>query len=256
MSEYSIADNFNQYFKIRFADTKALRQEAFKIRYGVYSEELGWEPSNEKKMESDECDDYAFHCILEHKRTGVFAGCIRLVIPPVNDPQRKLPFEEHCLDSAIPNTVDTQTLPRGGFGEISRLAVLADFRRREKEKNTPFVLNKANPETVFTEIERRNFPNIAMGLYLSGLALAEICNHVGIMVMMEPRLNRRLQRFGLPFEQIGEETDYHGRRAMFFLKRERFHVQLTEPIAELYKIIHRDLKEQVFFIPYTNLTDK
>ena len=108
MSEYSIADNFNQYFKIRFADTKELRQEAFKIRYGVYSHELGWEPENDEKMESDECDDYAFHCILEHKRTGVFAGCIRLVIPPINDPHRKLPFEENCLDSAIPCTVDTQ----------------------------------------------------------------------------------------------------------------------------------------------------
>lgn len=207
-------------------------------------------------METDKCDDYAFHCILEHKRTKAFAGCIRLVIPPADNPNLKLPFEVSCLDSAIPNTVDTQKLPRGGFGEISRLAVLSDFRRREKEKHTPYVLNNVNPEKVFTEVERRNFPNIAMGLYLSGLALAEICNHVGIMVMMEPRLNRRLQRFGLPFEQIGEETNYHGRRAMFYLSRENFHRELTAPISELYKTIYNDLKQQMFFIPYTNLADK
>ena len=207
-------------------------------------------------METDECDEYSFHCVLEHRRTNAFAGCIRLVIPPANNPQLKLPFEESCLDSAIPDTVDTQTLPRGGFGEISRLAVLSDFRRREQEKNTPYVLNSVNPDKVFTEVERRNFPNIAMGLYLSGLALAEICNHVGIMVMMEPRLNRRLQRFGLPFEQIGEETDYHGRRAMFYLSRENFHRELTDQIKALYEIIYNDLKKQMFFIPYTNLADK
>lgn len=256
MSEYSIADNFNQYFKIRFANNKRLRQEAFKIRYGVYCDELGWEPENKAKMETDECDDYSFHCVLEHRRTGAYAGCIRLVIPPSNNPQLKLPFEESCLDSAIPDTVDTQALPRGGFGEISRLAVLSDFRRREKEKNTPFVLNTINPDKVFTEVERRNFPNIAMGLYLAGVALAELCNHVGIMVMMEPRLNRSLQRFGLPFEQVGEETDYHGRRAMFYLSRENFHQELSDPINALYQLIISDLKKQMFFLPYTNLADK
>lgn len=256
MSEFSIAENFSQYFAIKFANTKALRQAAFKIRYGVYCDELGWEPENERQMETDKCDDYSFHCVLEHKRTKTFAGCIRLVIPPADNPQLKLPFEESCLESAIPGAIDTQRLPRGGFGEISRLAVLSDFRRREKEKNTPYVLNSVNPDVVFTEVERRNFPNIAMGLYLSGLALAEICNHVGILVMMEPRLNRRLQRFGLPFEQIGEETDYHGRRAMFYLSRDNFHRELTSQISELYDIIYNDLKKQMFFIPYTNLADK
>jgi N-acyl amino acid synthase of PEP-CTERM/exosortase system len=255
MSQFSIADNFNQYFKIKFASSKELRQEAFKIRYGVYSDELGWEPENEQLMETDECDEYSFHCVLEY-HTGVFAGCIRLVIPPANNPHLKLPFEKSCLDSAIPGTIDTQVLPRGGFGELSRLAVLADFRRRDNEKNTPFIINNTKHRQIFTEEERRNFPNIAMGLYLSGVALADICNHEGIMVMMEPRLNRRLRRFGLPFEQIGTEMDYHGRRAMFYLPREKFHLELTDQLKELYDMIYNDLKTQMFFTPYTNLSDK
>ena len=256
MSEYSVAGHFNQYFKIRFANTKELRQEAFKIRYGVYSDELGWEPENESKMETDECDDYSFHCLLEHRRTGVFAGCVRLVIPPVTQPDLKLPFEQNCLQSARLEVMDPTKLSRGSFGEISRLAVLSSFRRREKEKNVPFVLNQINPETVFTEVERRSFPNIAMGLYIAAVALAQICNHMGAFVMMEPRLNRRLNRFGLNFQQIGDEMDYHGLRAMFFLSREDFSANLKPELAELYNLIYDDLFKQIVLVPHTNTTDK
>ena len=100
MNSYSITDNFNQYFKIKFAKNKQLRQEAFKIRYAVYSQELGWEPENELELETDDCDDYSYHCLLVHRRTKVFAGCVRLVIPPVQNPTLLLPFEANCMSSA------------------------------------------------------------------------------------------------------------------------------------------------------------
>ncbi|WP_448212672.1 PEP-CTERM/exosortase system-associated acyltransferase [Colwellia sp. MEBiC06753] len=256
MAEYSIAQNFSQYFQIRFANTKELRQEAFKIRYGVYAAELGWEPPNDSEMETDECDDYSYHCLLEHKRTGAYAGCVRLVIPPATQPQLKLPFEAHCLDSARVDIIDSTNLPRGSFGEISRLAVLASFRRREKEKNQPFVLKEVNPQTIYSEEERRNFPNIAMGLYLAAVALADICNHQGMFVMMEPRLNRRLTRFGLPFIQCGDEMNYHGLRAMFYLQRSGFNAELSEELLELYQIIYNDLRAQLFLVPFANPSDK
>lgn len=256
MGDYSVAQHFAQYFQIKFADTKALRREAFKIRYGVYADELGWEPKNDLQMETDECDDYAFHCLLEHKRTGVYAGCVRLVIPPPNEPEKQLPFERNCLSSARKDVIDSTTFKRGSFGEISRLAVLATFRRREKEKNQPFVLKEVNPRTIYTEDERRNFPNIAMGLYLAAVALADICNHSGMFVMMEPRLNRRLTRFGLPFEQCGDEMDYHGIRAMFYLPRQGFNSDLNPELLELYQIVRNDLMEQINLIPFTNPADR
>ena len=256
MDEYSIAKNFNQYFRIRFADTKELRQAAFKIRYGVYSNELGWEPKNKLGMEIDDFDNFSFHCLLEHRRTNTFAGCIRLVIPPVSEPHRPLAFEQNCLHSAHPEIIDSTTLKRGSFGEISRLAVLSSFRRRDKEQNTPFIINETDPKTVYTEDERRNFPNIAIGLYLAGLSLATMCNHVGLFVMMEPRLNKRLIRFGLPFKQAGETMDYHGMRALFFLARGDFFSQLNSELKELYQMIDDDLLEQLFLLPHTDVTDK
>lgn len=256
MGEYSIAENFNQFFRIKFADTKLLREEAFKIRYGVYCDELGWEPENALQMETDDCDDYAYHCLLEHKRTGVYAGCVRLVIPPVQLPDLALPFEKNCLHSARKEILDSTKLTRGSFGEISRLAVLTSFRRRKREKKAPFIINAVNSGTIYTEEEHRHFPNIAMGLYIAAVALADICNHVGSFVMMEPKLNRRLKRFGLPFEQIGDEIDYHGMRAMFFLSRNNFCSQLTPELKELYQQIYNDLVKQVFLLPHTDVTDK
>ncbi|MDO7084099.1 PEP-CTERM/exosortase system-associated acyltransferase [Pseudocolwellia sp. AS88] len=256
MSSYSIAENFNKYFKIKFASSKTLRQEAFKIRYGVYSRELGWEPENELEMETDEYDDHSYHCLLEHRRTEVFAGCIRLIIPPVQNPTLQLPFEANCLDSARKEVLDPSSLERGSFSEISRLAVLDSFRRRNKEKSVPFVISEANPETMYSEEERRNFPNIAIGLYLGGLALANLCNHKGMFVMMEPRLNKRLQRFGLPFEQVGDVVDYHGMRAMFYLDKNKFNSELSDELLALYKIIYKDLTEQISLVPFTDNTDK
>lgn len=254
MSKLSIAENFNQYFAIKFAKTSELRREAFKIRYGVYSSELGWEPVNDDEMETDEYDFCSYHCLLEHKRTSTFAGCIRLVIPPPSEPKLALPFEKNCLDSARED-VYPKDLPRGSFGEISRLAVLASFRRRENETKAPFVLKNVDPNTVYSEAERRNFPNIAMGLYLAGIALAKLCNHEGIFVMMEPRLNRCLQRFGLPFTQVGDETDYHGNRAMFYLKNDDFTKGLTEEMMEFYHVIYNDLKKQIYLLPHTDPKD-
>ncbi|WP_286233861.1 PEP-CTERM/exosortase system-associated acyltransferase [Thalassotalea sediminis] len=252
MSGYSIAGNFDQYFSIKLANTKELKQEAYKIRHAVYCEELKWEACSDNGFETDEYDDHAFHCLLEHKRTGRYAGCIRLIIPPENAKNFQLPFEKNCLESARADVLDTQALPRGSFGEISRLAVLSSFRRREKEKNKPFVLESVDPETMYYEEERRNFPNIAIGLYLGGIALASLCNHLGIIVMMEPRLNRRLQRFGLPFEQVGDEVDYHGNRAMFFLKKEHFHYALNDQMQELYQIVYQSLAAQIKLKPYSD----
>lgn len=134
MKSYSITENFNHYFKIEFAHSKQLVNQAFKIRHSVYCKELNWEPLQSNEMETDQYDDYSFHCLLRHKRTGNYAGCARLVIPPIENPNLKLPFEQHCLHTARTDVVDSAKLPRGSFGEISRVAVLSSFRRRKKNR--------------------------------------------------------------------------------------------------------------------------
>ena len=252
MKDYSLAENFNQHFQIQLANTDELKEEVFKIRYGVYSHELGWEAKNDLKMEIDECDDYAYHCLLKHRRTGSYAGCVRLITPPAHDPDLQLPFEKNFLETARPHIIDSTQLPRGSFGEISRLAVLAKFRRREKESNKPFIISKMGKCTTFTEEEHRSFPNIATGLYLASVSLSDISNHQSLFVIMENRLHRSLVRIGLKFVKVGDTVDYRGKRAMYHLPREGFSADLKPELKELYDHITNELLAQQFVVPFTN----
>lgn len=252
-SAISLAENFDLYFEIKFANTEELRKESFRIRHAVYCEELGWEPLRDNGMETDECDDYSFALLLVHKRTGQYAGTARLVIPPPGSPEKQLPFEMHCLDSVWPDVIDLASYPRGAFSEISRLAVPEAFRRRAGEKNTPFVVNEVNASSdVFSDEERRNFPNIAIGLYLSIIAMSKMCLHSAMFVVVEPRLKKRLERIGFMFEQLGEELDYHGIRALFYLPRDKYTSALNPEVLELYHLLEGQLKQQMFLIPYLN----
>ncbi|NRA71871.1 MAG: PEP-CTERM/exosortase system-associated acyltransferase [Gammaproteobacteria bacterium] len=254
----SLAENFHKYFRVRFANTKELRQAVFKIRHEVYCQELGWEAQKTDAMEVDEYDNYSYYCLLEHITTKTFAGCIRIVIPPVNDKTLKTPFEDHCLESIRLDVVDLSGYSRGSFGEISRLAVPDSFRRRRNEANQPFIVNEIDGDVgyVFTEEERRNFPNIAIGLYLAALKLLNSCHHDAAFVMMEPKLRRRLNRFGFSFEQAGDVIDYHGDRALFYLPADKFYADLNPELLELYHGISTTLDQQLKMIPYADPTDR
>lgn len=247
----SLAENFDEFFEIKLADTQDLKNESYKIRHTVYAQELGWEPISPNEMEIDECDPYAFSILLVHKRTGKFAGTARLVIPPSSKPDSKLPFELHCAESLNRDIVDPDTIKRGSFGEISRLSVPNQFRRRVSENNQPFVLNESSVGDIFSEQERRNFPNIAIGLYLGVIAMVNMCNHSHMFVVVEPRLNKRLRRLGLHFQQCGEDMDYHGVRALFCLERKDFTKNLNAEVFELYKLLEQQLQKQMTFHPYT-----
>ncbi|GAA5215277.1 PEP-CTERM/exosortase system-associated acyltransferase [Corallincola platygyrae] len=250
MGVTTLADNFDRYFGIKYAKSSAMRNFAYRIRHQVYAEELGWEPCNSQEMETDTCDPYSHVCLLEHRTSGQYAGTIRLVIPPVHASQSKLPFEQHCMESCWPEVINPADLERGTFGEISRLAVPDTFRRRRDEKGKPFVLNENSTPRAFTEEERRNFPNIAIGLYLAAIALVDICHHQCVFVMMEPRLQRHLMRFGLPFEQAGEAMEYHGTRALYALPQEKLTRYLSKEVAELYDLIKQQLNHQVTLVPF------
>jgi N-acyl amino acid synthase of PEP-CTERM/exosortase system len=244
MSQVSIKENFAKYFDIVFCSTKELEQEAFKIRHSVYAEELGWEPTSKDGFETDKYDAFSHSLLLKHKRSGIYAGTVRLIIPPISKPDLKIPFEDNCMESWILDTLDPNSLSRNTFGEVSRLAVPSDFRKRIGEKKQPFIFNH------FSENEIRNFPNIAVGLYLSAISLAQICNHKFMFIVVEPRLQKHLERVGLFFLRAGENMEYHGTRALFYLPKENFEDKFKPEMHQLYCHLKSQLVEQIPLYPY------
>jgi N-acyl amino acid synthase of PEP-CTERM/exosortase system len=238
----SLAKNFSQHFGVGLAATRQQQRFAYAIRHQVYAEELGWEPTNDERLETDDCDGYAYHCLLEHKRSGDIAGCVRLVLPQIGGPGSPLPCQMHRIpmkrNRHLSEFVGTQV------GEISRLAVPKNYRRRAMESGKPFVLGKQNTAVIHNEEDRRNFPNISIGLYLAAIALVDLCDLERVLVVMEPRLQRHLQRFGLIFHQISQAFELHGKRALFELPREELTRNMSEQILELFQKIRVDLDQQ------------
>jgi len=252
----SLAQGFKKYFNVQVASTKALRHEAFKIRHNVYCEELNWENLHKDKIETDEFDDYSYHIVLQHLSTQTYAGSVRVIIPPPGMLDKVTPFELNCLGSIKPELLNMDDYPRGSFGEVSRIAVPTLFRRRPNEAAHPYLVDgTANKDELSAE-ERRQFPNIAIGLYLSAVAMVDICQHRAMFVMVEPRLSRHLARVGLPFEQVGEVIDYHGKRALFRLSAANFSSLLKSEMKQLYQHIILSLREQMTLLPYGDPLDK
>ncbi|MCG7915235.1 MAG: PEP-CTERM/exosortase system-associated acyltransferase [Candidatus Thiodiazotropha weberae] len=246
-----LAQNFFQFFNPRYAASRHQKRFSYSIRYKVYAEELGWEPSSCSRLETDHCDDYSHHCLLEHIRSGDVAGCVRLVVPSADRSDSYLPYQLHQIPNIESDRL-LQTHP-GDIGEISRLAVPLHFRRRANEAGKPFILDSHNTNKIYTEEERRNFPNIAIGLYLSSIALVDLCRLKLVLVVMEPRLQRHLNRYGLQFHKISDDFELHGKRALFELPSSELTSNMPDDIRLLYDLIKQNLAQQPWQFPGNNL---
>ncbi len=235
-----LAQNFSRYFRVVMASTRQQKRYAHAIRYQVYAKEMGWEPPNESRLEIDECDDYSTHCLLEHKRSGEAVGCIRIVVPPAGETGKKLPCQTHdiVLDGKLAASVT-----RGEVGEISRLAVPHSFRHRTKE-SAPSFLDR-HDAIIYSDEERKNFSQISLGLYYASIAMAEFYELEQVLVCMEPRLNRCLNRFGLKFHQMSKTFEMKGKeRGLFVLPRTEFSSSMKPDQLELYQNIRHNMIEQ------------
>ena len=69
----------------------------YRLRYRVYCKELGYEPADNfpDGEEYDEDDLKSLHCLITHKRSGIAAGCVRLIKTGARE-HDPLPIERHC----------------------------------------------------------------------------------------------------------------------------------------------------------------
>ena len=139
----SLLEHFTEYFTVEYATTAAQKHEIYHIRFRVYCEEFEYEPipktlqNRELGEERDEFDDNSLHCLIRH-RSGMAAGCVRLVTTDNRAEGGRLPLEKYCEKSLDREFYDSLQLSRGSICEISRLAVDGAFRRRSGEALTRF----------------------------------------------------------------------------------------------------------------------
>jgi N-acyl amino acid synthase of PEP-CTERM/exosortase system len=242
MQHMNISKQFREQFQILLADTNELKKEVYRIRYEVYCQELNYESTNRfpNQLETDIYDERSFHCLLKHRTSGVYAGCIRFVFPDPYQSEGSLPLNRVCsLD------LDTSQLPPHSYGEVSRLAVIHQFRRRSGESETPGGLLFFDNQTQ-EEQEKRGFPLIALSLYLAATCIGIEAGVERVLVLMEPKLARHLRYFGFVFTQIGDFVDFRGKRGPYQIMREEVENSLPDYIRELMDVVRSDLNASPF----------
>lgn len=235
-----LAAEFRRYFSLVPAADDTLRRAAYQIRYKVYAEELGWEDVRRFRdgQETDAFDTRAESCLLRHVPSGQFVGCVRLIR---SNPAGTEPFPFELAMAAAGQAAELPAADGGwrlSAGEISRVAVVAQFRRRRDERGRP---DTSIADDVPASPERRVFPHIAIGLYLGAAALGLMRGLDRVFAIMEPRLARRLRVYGIEFEPVGEGLEHHGLRVPYVLSRERFEQSVAPPIRDMLDTIRSEL---------------
>lgn len=210
------ANLFETYFDVVTANSGPMLEEVFRLRHQVYCEELGFEPQRASRLEHDEYDKRSIHCLLFHKASKTYIGCSRLILADSNEPEAPFPFELTCGKSLRWSFDSSAGTGRERYGEISRLAIIAKFRRLPKNE---VAVADGGSEDFYDgdEDEKHLFPTISLGLYLAMTAIVLNQGLKGVFAMMEPRLARRLRRLGILFEQVGEAVEHHGLRGPFLI---------------------------------------
>lgn len=211
---------FNQFFELIHADTDALRREVYRLRYQVYVLETGFERSEDcvsemgpngeiTYLEKDEFDRHSDHYLVRHRRTGAYAATARLILPDPAGLSMEYPIEEHC-----PEMRRVTGDARACLGEISRFAVSKVFKQRIGELGSLAGVSN-DTEMYFQEDEKRVLPHISLGLIAAVVRMASEHGIHHLYAVMEPALMRLLSRFGVQFERVGPEVDYHGVRVPY-----------------------------------------
>lgn len=240
-----LVEAFHHFFQVTLADTDDLKQIVYRLRYQVYCRELHFEREEDCPggLESDDFDGRSLHCLIRHRNSNQYAGCVRLVRTDPANPESLLPFEKFCANSIHKDIVDPSSLDREKIGEISRLAVTADFRKRRGESQSPYGITKS-PENSHPPNQRR-FPSIPIGLYLAISAVGLLEGLDAVFAMMEPRLARHLRHFGIGFAQVGPVVDYHGERAPFYLTRDSLFESLRPEFRQLLDYLQEELEPAI-----------
>ena len=201
-------EGFSKYFEIVPALSEMQQNAAFGLRHSVYCEDLGWEATRSDARETDDYDAHSLHCLVRSVSSGDFVGYVRLVLARPGELLHPLPFEETCAETLDRAIMDPAAVPRERIAEVSRLAIVGQYRRRRGEEKTAGTLSDSS----FGTPDQPRFPYLLVGLYMAVFALAERYGLQTLFLLVEPRLARHLNQVGIRNQQIGRGAEHRGLR--------------------------------------------
>ena len=170
--------------------------------------------STGQPMETDQYDQYSRHFMSHHKASGNPAASVRVILP---NPIGLNVSSRYIIDRPLPYDDATDT----NIGEISRMAISPQFRRRQEDQGKPF---QGDPESEMRRLpddHRRHQPELVLGMYRE---IYLLCKQIGIdycMAAMEYRFSRLLRTLGFPWVSVGPvNTEVEPHRRVYLIGAE------------------------------------
>lgn len=236
----NLKENFSKYFAVEAAVDDALKHEVYRVRHAVYCQELGYEATNPNEEETDEYDARALQIALRAQTDHRIVGCVRLVQTDSDARDKLLPFETYCVDAIDRKIIDPADIDRSRMVEISRLAVLSDYRKRKGDGSSPIAISDEDMGTR----DHPRFPYIPVGLYLGLLAAAELHGIEYLFTLTEARLARHLSALGFRVHLIGRAIEHRGKRVPSVIYRTELMEHLPPFMRPLYDQMMADMARQ------------
>jgi N-acyl amino acid synthase of PEP-CTERM/exosortase system len=241
LTELMASEGYRRYFTVVPALTADLRTRNYRLRHQVYCRELGFEPLRPDDLEYDEFDERSVHCLVQSAASGQDVGCARLILLDPDQPAGLLPVEIACAATIDSSLVATAAADRSQIAEISRLAVVGSYRRRQGEQDRPISISQAD----FGTSDRPRQPYLALAVYLSLISLAQQYGVRILLVLTERKLADNLARLGVHLRQIGQPVDHRGARIPSLLVVEQVIDGLSAPLRELFEVIAHEVRQGI-----------
>lgn len=237
----NLGEGFTRYFEFVPALDEAQRDNALFIRHQVYCRDLGFEPVREDERETDEYDRHSLHCLLRTaQQPAELVGCARMVLARPEDPAYPLPFEKLCREALDRSIVDPAKLPRDKIMEISRLAVVSNFRRRKGETKAAVAIDAAD----FGSPRQPRFPYIPVGIYLGVAAMAQRHGIEYAFILTEPRLAEHFARLGMDIRPIGAGVEHRGIRIPSMMRVKEVITEMRPFLRPIWNAIQEQVERE------------
>lgn len=238
---FNLGKSYQQYFELVPAYSDALKDDVYRIRHQVYCEELAFEPRRPNRREFDEYDAHSIHLLIRSLHTKQFVGCTRLIRVNPIAPELPFPFEKTCAATLDRSIIDPSRLPRHAIAEVSRLAVVSQFRRRKgDEPKSPVPLSDAD----FGTPAQPRFPYLPISLYLGAVELARLNQIDTIFILTEPRLAGHFRKLGVDVQTIGGAVEYRGERVPSMLNIQGILKDMRSMLRPLYQVVAAEIAQQ------------